>query len=180
MNYAYCPQTRGLYRSDLNSQFPHGAITISRATYEALSGQEVALDGLGQPVIAVRTESIDHAYLRITAAINASCELAITAGFESTALGAVHKYSSELDDQINLTGAILQGVDTSYPCLDGQGIKAFRLHTTVQLRQVGDDFTVRKFEYLQRANALKQLLDQALAAGDRQALESVHWEATEL
>ncbi|WP_312244411.1 DUF4376 domain-containing protein [Stutzerimonas nitrititolerans] len=110
-------------------------------------------------------------------AINQACEAAITAGFTSDALGAPHFYSSQLDDQLNLTGAVLRGLDMPYACRDAQGVKAFRLHTAEQLRQVGDDFTLYKLQLLQHANDLKQQLDAALEAGDLAALEAVTWEA---
>lgn len=110
-----------------------------------------------------------------TAAVNSACVAAITGGFWSSALGAPHQYSSELDDQLNLTGVILRGFDSPYACRDEQGQKEFRPHTFGQLRQVGDDFTDYKLQLLQRANELKQRLDDALAAGDLVALEAITW-----
>lgn len=112
-----------------------------------------------------------------TAAINRGCETAITAGFTSAALGAPHTYSSQLDDQLNLTGAILRGLDMPYACRDEQGQKEFRLHTIEQLRHVGDDFSQAKLQLLQRANQLKQLLDAARAAADVDAMAAITWEA---
>ncbi|MBX9754921.1 MAG: hypothetical protein K2X80_09220, partial [Pseudomonadaceae bacterium] len=111
--------------------------------------------------------------------INHACEAAITAGFQSDALGAPHQYSSQLDDQLNLTGAILRGLDMPYACRDEQGVKAFRLHTAEQLRQVGDDFTLYKLQLLQHANELKQQLDLALEAGDAEAMAQIRWEAVQ-
>lgn len=111
--------------------------------------------------------------------INQAAENAITAGFTSAALGAPHQYSSQLDDQLNLTGAVLRGEDMPYACRDEQGTKAFRLHTAAQLRQVGDDFTLYKLQLLQRANELKQQLDLALAAGDAEAMQAITWEGAE-
>lgn len=110
-------------------------------------------------------------------AINANCEQAITAGFTSAALGTPHTYSSQLDDQLNLTGAILRGLEMPYACRDEQGRKEFRPHTIEQLRHVGDDFSLAKLQLLQRANQLKQLLDAARAAADVDALEAITWEA---
>lgn len=109
--------------------------------------------------------------------VNRGCEGAITGGFQSDALGSRHQYSSQLDDQLNLTGAILRGLDMPYACRDEQGVKAFRPHTAVQLRQVGDDFTLYKLQRLQHANELKDQLDQALAAGDAEAMARVTWES---
>jgi len=116
-------------------------------------------------------------HTRQTTAINQACEAAITAGFTSDALGAPHFYTSQLDDQLNLTGAVLRGLDMPYACRDEQGVKEFRLHTAEQLRQVGDDFTLYKLQLLQHANELKQQLDAALDAGDLAALEAISWEA---
>lgn len=110
-------------------------------------------------------------------AINEACEAAITAGFTSDALGSSHLYASQLDDQLNLTGAVLRGLDMPYACRDEQGVKDFRMHTAEQLRHVGDDFTLYKLQLLQHANALKQQLDAALDDGDLVALESITWEA---
>ncbi|MHB0766477.1 DUF4376 domain-containing protein [Stutzerimonas sp. NM35] len=109
--------------------------------------------------------------------INTACEAAITGRFWSQALGEPHRYSSQLDDQLNLTGAVLRGLDMPYACRDEQGVKEFRPHTAEQLRQVGDDFTLYKLQLLQRADALKKQLDAALEAGDLAALEAISWEA---
>lgn len=109
--------------------------------------------------------------------VNAACEATITAGFLSSALGTPHRYSSQLDDQLNLTGAILRGLEMPYACRDEQGVRAFRLHTAEQLRQVGDDFTLHKLQLLQHANELKQQLDLALAADDLEAMQAITWEA---
>ena len=110
-------------------------------------------------------------------AVNAACEALITGGFWSSALGEPHRYSSQLDDQLNLTGAVLRGLDMPYACSDEKGHKEFRPHSAQQLHQVADEFTLFKLEHLQRAHALKQGLDRALNAGDLQALESVSWRA---
>ncbi|MGK4311646.1 hypothetical protein ACSMFX_26140 [Pseudomonas mosselii] len=121
-------------------------------------------------------EQAERLYAAQTAQINAGCEATISAGFLSSALGAPHQYSSQLDDQLNLTGAILRGLDMPYACRDERGAKAFRLHTAEQLRQVGDDFTLYKLQLLQHANELKQQLDLALAAGDAEAMLAITWE----
>lgn len=114
-----------------------------------------------------------------TDAINRGCTAAITGGFWSSALEQPHQYASELDDQLNLTGVILRGFDSPYACRDELGTKAYRPHSFAQLRQVGDDFTVFKLQLLQKANELKQRLDQALVDGDLSAMESIAWEGAQ-
>lgn len=125
------------------------------------------------------TWSLDLAQLHAgkMAEINAACTAGITGGFASSALGTTHRYGSALDDQLNLTGLILSGVDSVCACRDEQGVKAYRPHTAAQLRQVGDDFTTFKLVWLRQANTLKQQLDQALDNADRLALEAITWTA---
>ncbi|MDD1138561.1 hypothetical protein M5G22_13490 [Pseudomonas sp. TNT2022 ID233] len=121
-------------------------------------------------------EVLDELYANKVAEINWGCETAITDGFSSSALGSPHLYSSQMDDQLNLTGAVVRGREILYACRDASGVKDYRPHTTEQIFQVGDDFTLFKQQLLLQANTLKQLLSQALAAGDRAALEAVKWE----
>jgi len=165
---------------------PEGAVEISEELFFAVIAHAPAgklrnhtngLPILVDPPRPSVAELIKGAHTRQTTAINRACEAAITAEFTSDALGAPHFYSSQLDDQLNLTGAVLRGLDMPYACRDEQGLKEFRLHTAEQLRQVGDDFTLYKLQLLQRANELKQQLDAALEAGDLAALEAITWEA---
>lgn len=134
------------------------------------AGNEVFMPPAAPPPLPIESVAA-----RRYADINFACAKAITGGFQSTALGAAHRYSSELDDQLNLTGAILRGLDMPYACRDRDGVKAFRPHTAEQLRQVGDDFTVYKLQLLQKANDLKQLLEEAVANNDFAAVEAVSW-----
>jgi hypothetical protein len=112
-----------------------------------------------------------------TEVINSACEASITGGFWSAALGEPYLYSSRMDDQLNLTGVILAGQNSVYACRNEQGVKAFRLHSFKQIRQVGDDFTAFKLQLLQKGNELKKMLDQALLDLDLVVLESVTWES---
>lgn len=118
----------------------------------------------------------DAVHTAKVAEINQACETAITGGFISSALGSPFEYGSQLEDQLNLNGVVLSGMDLAYPCRDEQGVKAFLPHTIEQLNMVSADFTLFKLQLLRRASELKQQLDQALADGDLEALESVNWE----
>jgi len=162
------------YRSQRNGIFqPSPMPVLGQIRIHDLDGLPILVDA-PQPS---KAEQCDEVYKQQYAGINRCCEAAISSGFQSTALGAPHQYSSQLDDQLNLTGAILRGLDMPYACRDEQGVRDFRLHTAEQLRQVGDDFTLYKLQLLQRANALKQQLDLALAAGDIEAMQAITWEA---
>ncbi|EKT4494002.1 hypothetical protein QEM27_001709 [Pseudomonas putida] len=133
----------------------------------------------GQTFVCLDVVSLEDRHTAKFTEINQRCEAAIRAGFWSAALGSPYLYSSQLEDQLNLTGVVLLAQPSPYACRDEQGHKEFRLHSAEQLLQVSGDFTVYKLQHLQRANMLKQQLDQALAAVDRDALEAVTWEGAQ-
>lgn len=108
--------------------------------------------------------------------INQACETEITSGCWSVALGEKHLYSSELEDQLNLAGMVLAGIDGPYACFDVQGEKDFRFHTSAQISQVGNDLVQFKLRLLQKAHQLKQQLSEALLNNDIAAIEAVTWE----
>lgn len=121
--------------------------------------------------------TVERRYQERLQEIDATCSQQITGGFWSPVLGDRYCYSTSLDDQVNLSGAAALGVDLTYPCADLTGVKAYRLHTAAQLRQVADDFTRMKLQLLQQAYSLKERLQQARAAKDLAGLEAVTWEA---
>ena len=41
----------------------------------------------------------------------------VAGGFSSDALGELHRYGSTIDDQVDLNGQVLLGMDDIYPCL---------------------------------------------------------------
>jgi hypothetical protein len=186
--YLFSPSTTQAFHDMLHAgQIPADAVNITDAEFRTLldaraAGQEIYAGPDGKPLARppAKPSPAEQAGLlhasKVTE-INSACEATIIGGFWSSALGAAHQYSSQLDDQLNLTGSVLRGADMPYACRDQQGLKAFRVHTVAQLRQVGDDFTLFKLQLLQYANELKQQLDQALTAGDVDALERVTWEA---
>ncbi|MDG9784323.1 hypothetical protein [Metapseudomonas otitidis] len=187
MGRFYSQLTGCTYLSAVHSNMPADAKPISEERYLAViaeppTGKIRAHDADGLPILIdppslPLRDQLEQLYAVQIESINGRCEIAITGGFRSAALGTPHQYSSQLDDQLNLTGAILRGLDMPYACRDEQGVRDFRLHTAEQLRQVGDDFTLYKLQLLQRANELKQQLDLALAAGDIEALQAITWEA---
>ncbi|MCM2375565.1 hypothetical protein [Pseudomonas marginalis] len=187
-NYFYSPSLHTFLVEGLHKDRPTDSVPLSEAEHAALmtyqsQGFEITFDsGLMKPVAReveppTETELLTVMHLEKTAQINLACEAAITGGFWSSALGEPFQYASQLDDQLNLTGVIQTGLDSLYACRDQLGTKLFRPHTAEQLRHVGADFSGFKQQLLQKANALKQTLDQALADNDLAGLRLVTWES---
>ncbi|MGR2705446.1 MULTISPECIES: DUF4376 domain-containing protein [Pseudomonas] len=186
--YFYSPSLHTFLVEGIHPKRPGDCVVVSYKDYSNLlakqsQGLQIMFDtDSKQPVARLapgtsKPEQLKALYQQRNSEINSACEAEIIGGFWSAALGAPHQYPSKLDDQLNLTGVILQGFDNPYGCRDEQGVKELRPHTAKQLRQVSEDFTTFKMELLQRANQLKQKLDKALADGDMSALEVVTWES---
>ncbi len=120
----------------------------------------------------IQADALAEAKYVRTSWINSDCATAITGGYVSSALGAPHTYDSAETDQLNLIGAVGLGVDIEYKCADAAGVKAFRLHTNAQLRQVMADGAVVKLAALQKAKVLKDAIAAAQTVGE---VESVVW-----
>ncbi|WP_055128633.1 hypothetical protein [Pseudomonas mediterranea] len=108
-------------------------------------------------------------------AISAGCSAYIAGGFSSSALGEVYRYSSAIDDQVNLNAQVLLGVDDLYPCYDVDQVKAFRPHTIAQLQKVSHDLVRFRQAALQHAETLRQAVAEALARKDLKALKVITW-----
>jgi hypothetical protein len=103
-----------------------------------------------------------------------ACKTEIESGFYSSALGTQHKYDSALpQDQINLTGAKLAGVDMEFTCTDEFGVKWQRPHTAAQISTVYADGML----HIQAAKStLYAKLSQLNAAADIDAVNAVTWQ----
>lgn len=120
---------------------------------------------------------VELRYIAQLSTVNFSCLQEITGGFWSAALGDRFFYDTEIQDQLNLSGMILRGLDGVYACRDDSGVKVFLDHTSDQLRQIGNEFTEFKLQRLRKANDLKQALGAARLASDLDALNAVSWES---
>lgn len=161
------------------------------AAYEVETGIEVDWQELGPLPEHLSSEprpSASHRWLQAawvldpevlhktkTREIDLACEAAITNGFRSSALGALHSYTSEITDQLNLMDAVSSGLPSLYPCRDEIGIRLFREHSAEQLRIVSSDFSTYKLKLLIYSGDLKARLDSALAEGNLAAMEQVVW-----
>lgn len=101
-----------------------------------------------------------------TIKINADCETKIISFFPSSALGNIHYYQSDRDDQINLMGLVTAGVDDLLKCgfkNDDESITwEWKPHTKEQLKDVFDDGYTYKKEQLLRAANLKNQVSAAV------------------
>lgn len=118
---------------------------------------------------------IELRYVEQLSAINAACAAQINGGFWSEVLGERHFYQTRLEDQLNLTGMVLSGLDGGCSCTDELGQQDFLDHTAQQLRQLSDELTAAKQQALQNANRLKKVLATARAELDLEALNAVTW-----
>lgn len=168
---AYNTQTRAPIVLD-----HHGALPAGYTLEVPGTGQIWAGDRWIDDIPAV----VELRYQEQLQAVNTACQREITGGFWSSALGERYRYSSELDDQVNLTGMALRGLDGKFACYDEQGAKAFRPHTAAQLRQVGDEFTEFKMQALLKVAELADLLQAARLAVDLAAINSLNWESLPL
>lgn len=105
--------------------------------------------------------------------INSSCGRVIETGFVSGDM----RYDSALEDQLNLTGLILSGLDAPYACYGEDGQKTYREHTAEQLYVVGLHLLKHKQAALQWADQLKRLLAKTLTDKDMAAMLAIEWSA---
>lgn len=104
--------------------------------------------------------------------LSTQCNRAIIAGFDSDALGSIHHYSSEPEDQINLLGAFLLQADVIYICTDISGLKQGRLHNINQITQVFNDGATRKQLLIQEFHKLRITAEQAKTSNE---LTDIGW-----
>ncbi|UVK90202.1 hypothetical protein LOY52_09065 [Pseudomonas sp. B21-051] len=107
--------------------------------------------------------------------IGADCAEYVAGGFNSSALGDVHRYSSAIDDQVNLNAQVLLGLDDVYPCTGVDQVLAFRPHTIAQLQKVSHDLVRFRQAAQQQAEALRQAVAGALKDKDLKAMKAITW-----
>lgn len=138
----------------------HGQELPGKPTYEDLLAQEGGI-------------ALQLAKSRALTDLERACRTEIVGGFESSALGAAHRYDSAETDQLNLIGAVQLGVDLQYRCTEvATGIKQHRLHTNTQMAQVLGDGATIKMTLLQTLAAKRAQVEAALNIED---VEAISW-----
>ncbi|AVQ11657.1 Uncharacterized protein XB16_1325 [Leptospira santarosai] len=106
--------------------------------------------------------------------INSICESKIRSGFVSTALGALHFYSSDRDDQSNLGDLVLLNASVLYKCTDTDGVRKYRNHTTEQIKRVFVDGVARRTFLLQKCASLKAAIEAVDTDSKLDAIKAVN------
>ena len=118
-------------------------------------------------------ELLDAHKLQKIEFLKIDCTNAIQAGFASTALGEAHIYDSSLpQDQTNLLGARIAGIDMQFTCTDNNGYKSQKWHTAAQMAQVYAAGMVHLQTQKARFYARKVAVEQASTI---EAVEAVVW-----
>ena len=93
------------------------------------------------------------------------CNAQIKAGFTSDALGTTHGYGGALEDQINLIGSAMLGMDVIYICTDLQtNLKNATPHTAAQIKKVLVDGSIVKLALIQKYRTLVDTVNSATTA----------------
>ncbi|WP_311881912.1 MULTISPECIES: hypothetical protein [unclassified Pseudomonas] len=108
-------------------------------------------------------------------AIANDCAAYIAGGFNSSALGEPYRYGSAIDDQVNLSGQVLLGMDDVYPCYDAHQVMTFRPHTIEQLQKVSLDLVRFRQAAQQHAETLRQALAKAQKDKNLKAMKAITW-----
>ncbi|WP_339433263.1 DUF4376 domain-containing protein [Pseudomonas sp. EA_65y_Pfl2_P78] len=107
--------------------------------------------------------------------IATDCAAYIAGGFNSSALGESYRYSSAIDDLVNLNGQVLLGMDDVYPCYDAHQVMTFLPHTIAQLQKVSHDLVRFRQAAQQHAETLRQAVAKALKDKDLKAMKAITW-----
>lgn len=179
----YSPSNGGAYPTSVYSAFPSDALDIPDALYAQFqSGEITGFAVLAGVVVAYVPPAPTLADLKTAknAEINAACQSAIYAGFESSALGSVHTYPAKNLDQQNLSASVLAslmpGLSTTWTtpfwCADAAGGWDFRAHTAAQIQWVGQD---GKAAILAALAKNKTLVDLVAASTTAEQVAAIVW-----
>lgn len=194
MSIFYSAETHGFYTDEHHADnMPEGVKEITEEQWrqimaERSTGRLIKADSAGLPVTVERFDEFDgsnwvyNIQLEIAAVlpvviseINTACKAAIEGGFVSNALGQDYSYDSELEDQVNISGNVQMGSDVYHKRIDANGDADYVIHTTAQMRQVGEDLVAHKLTQLTKAALLKGQAKAAAEANDLAALQAITW-----
>ena len=146
-------------------------------TTELTAGQELIQVGAAWRLRTAATELAAAQYIRIQV-LQAQADAEINSGFESSALGAKHRYDSEQHNIDWIQAAVLSGAAAKITCDDLKNTatsKTPREHTAAQCKTVLTDGMAK---LLARKTKFRNLRGQVNAATDIAAVEAIQWQST--
>lgn len=128
----------------------------------------------------IDTRTIEVIRSEKSAELNNACRDQIYAGYDSAALGAVHRYPANDKDQVNMIASVASSMYPNLPtdwwtpfwCADTAGAWAYRPHTAAQIQQAGTDGKSAILVALSKNAALQQQLAAAASIAD---IEAIAW-----
>ncbi|HTJ89050.1 MAG TPA: hypothetical protein VL356_02570 [Acidocella sp.] len=146
-----------------NATFSYVACTSTQAQNWSLCTVADGVVTLGEPALSA-VQAVQSAAMRT------ACQAAITAGFTSSALGAVDNYPSDQTTQSNIALAAISG--GALWCQPNNGEWALTAHTAVQAQQVQKDLAA----HIQAQQATYAgLLADIAAATTVAAVQAIAW-----
>ena len=143
-------------------------------TTELTAGQELIQVGVEWRLRTAATELEEAQYIR-TQVLEAKTAAEINSGFESSALGAKHKYDSEQHNIDWIQAAVLSGAAAKITCDDLKNTatsKAPRQHTAAQCKTVLTDGMAVLLEHKTK---FRRLRGEVNAAADIAAVKAIKW-----
>lgn len=133
----------------------------------------------GGQVVSDDMQPLDVAQSNKFAELNAACQSSCYSGFDSDALGEVHRYGSDAQDQANLVASVVDskldnpdGWVTAFKCAGPDGIRNYKMHTAAQIQKVGKDGKAAITGCLLMNEIL---IAQVRAAMTVEEIAAIHW-----
>lgn len=183
----YSKSTGGFYDEAIHTSIPADAVEITAEEHAALledqsRGKVITADANGLPVAVAPASlmTLAEAQSEQIAKLSAACQAQIYAGFQSSALGAVHNYPAKDKDQANLSASVVAsllpnlpaGWTTPFWCEDSTGAWSLAPHTAAQIQQVGSDGKAAIVAALEKNDSLA---NQVMAATDVPSVQAIVW-----
>ncbi|WP_199028682.1 hypothetical protein [Ralstonia sp. ASV6] len=156
-----------------NWSMTHAQLMAAQATGKAITsdadGKPIAVD----PVSLMTLSEIQAAQ---KAKVDALCAAALSAGFDSSALGGAHSYPSEDTDQRNLQNAVSAAAIASSTwttpiwCASNDAW-SFAPHTAAQVQQVNADWLAYRVAAQQKYAGLIAKINAATSVEEVQAID---------
>lgn len=173
----------GIYAPD-DPSIPSGAQEISDSLLKTLSADTgkyvVVSDGNKISSVKAYVPSLDEQKKLKVVELTNNCKDAITGGYTSAALGSVHTYPSQPNDQANMVASVTDSLlpnlssswTTKFWCADEAGTWAFRAHTAAEIQQAGQ---AGKAFIQSQQEKLETLTQQVNAATTKKAVAAITW-----